>query len=243
MYARWVFTLSMLALLPNLSGCLFGGERGGPTRQSPVVGRCEGIYVAQPGDTLRSVAMRFNCDAQALIQRNGLFEPYILTPGQTLALGGDAAKSLGSQNQASLLVEEVPPQSEPIDKVSSADPHWIWPSQGNVSKGFGQGGGSRKGIEITGQAGQPVMAAAAGKVVYRGTGIKGYGELVIIKHDNGYLSAYGYNEGVTVSEGQSVSAGQVIGHMGKDNESRPGLHFEIRKDGTSVDPLLYLPKH
>ena len=116
---------------------------------------------------------------------------------------------------------------------------WIWPTEGRVSSHFSQ---STKGMDISGKTGQPVLASAAGKVVYSGTGLRGYGKLIIIKHNNAYLSAYAHNNKLLVKEGQIVSRGQVIAEMGKTDSNLVRLHFEIRKNGKPVDPLKYLPR-
>ncbi|MEO5702985.1 MAG: peptidoglycan DD-metalloendopeptidase family protein [Gammaproteobacteria bacterium] len=116
---------------------------------------------------------------------------------------------------------------------------WMWPTQGEVIQGFSV---TEKGLSIAGKEGQPIHAAAAGRVVYRGSGLIGLGELVIIKHDKSFLSAYAHNKKVLVTEGDKVTLGQTIAEMGKTGTERVKLYFEIRKDGKPVDPLLYLPR-
>lgn len=117
---------------------------------------------------------------------------------------------------------------------------WAWPTQGAVLRGYNLALGS-KGVDIGGDLGQPVTATAAGKVVYSGSALKGYGELVIVKHDDTYLSAYGYNQRRLVKEGDEVRAGQTIAELGVGPEQKPALHFEIREHGKPVDPLKFLP--
>jgi len=126
----------------------------------------------------------------------------------------------------------APPRRGPL--------RWQWPAKGRVIGGFGRGG--RKGIDIAGRTGSPVRAAAAGKVVYRGSGLIGYGKLIIVKHDERFLSAYAHNDKVLVREGDTVKAGQRIATMGRSGTDRTKLHFEIRRDGKPVDPLRYLPR-
>lgn len=116
---------------------------------------------------------------------------------------------------------------------------WIWPSAGKVVTSFGQA--ASKGIDIGGRVGQPVVAAAPGKVVYSGSNLRGYGKLVIIKHNKTYLSAYAHNSQIAVKEGQQVARGQKIAEMGKSDADSVRLHFEIRRLGKPVDPLKYLP--
>jgi lipoprotein NlpD len=116
---------------------------------------------------------------------------------------------------------------------------WIWPTKGRVSSHFSE---STKGMDISGKTGQPILASAAGKVVYSGTGLRGYGQLIIIKHNSTYLSAYAHNSKLLVKEGQTVSRGQKIAEMGNTDSKLVRLHFEIRKNGKPVDPFKHLPK-
>lgn len=116
---------------------------------------------------------------------------------------------------------------------------WQWPTRGQVIRSNSPV--AQKGLDISGREGQQVMAAADGVVVYSGSGLLGYGKLIIIKHNETYLSAYAHNQIIQVKEGDTVSSGQSIGTMGKGNKGQPLLHFEIRKDGKPVDPLQYLP--
>lgn len=117
---------------------------------------------------------------------------------------------------------------------------WIWPANGKVVATYSEGG--NKGVDIAGKAGEPVIAASDGKVVYSGTGLRGYGKLVIVKHNNTYLSAYAHNQSVLVKEGQNVSKGQKIAEMGNTDADQVKLHFEVRRQGKPVDPLKYLPQ-
>ena len=118
---------------------------------------------------------------------------------------------------------------------------WEWPAQGRLLYGFGEGT-NQKGIGIDGRSGQPVLAAAPGKVVYSGSGLRGYGKLIIIKHNASYLSVYAHNSQILVKEGQTVAKGQKIAEVGDTDSDRTGLHFEIRRIGKPIDPLQYLPE-
>jgi lipoprotein NlpD len=120
---------------------------------------------------------------------------------------------------------------------------WRWPSKGTMISGYVVGDQTRQGVDIAGKAGDPVTAAADGNVVYSGNGLVGYGELIIIKHNDTFLSAYGHNRKRLVEEGQRVTAGQQIAEMGSSSASRDMLHFEIRKNGKPINPLDYLPSH
>ena len=127
--------------------------------------------------------------------------------------------------------------------ASTADPaRWRWPATGRILSTFKSGDPARNGIEIAGEEGQAILASAPGEVVYSGSGLIGYGELIIIKHSDRMLSAYAHNRNRLVAEGQAVSAGEKIAEMGRDERNRAMLHFEIRRDGTPQDPLKYLPK-
>jgi lipoprotein NlpD len=128
---------------------------------------------------------------------------------------------------------EAKPAVEPVGGIS-----WIWPTKGKVIAGFNDGG--NKGIDIAGSKGQPILAAAPGKVIYSGSDLRGYGKLVIVKHNNTYLSVYANNSNILVKEGQQVSAGQKIAEMGDTDSNTVKLHFEIRQQGKSVDPAKFL---
>ncbi|HET6756211.1 MAG TPA: peptidoglycan DD-metalloendopeptidase family protein [Burkholderiales bacterium] len=138
------------------------------------------------------------------------------------------------------MVVKIDPRPEtaapPEDGEDSVD--WGWPAQGKILAPFSE---NAKGVDISGKAGQRVLATAAGKVVYSGSGLRGYGKLIIIKHNKTYLSAYAHNKEMLVKEGDSVTKGQKIAEMGNSDSSEVKLHFEIRKLGKPVDPLRYLP--
>jgi len=136
---------------------------------------------------------------------------------------------------------ETKPEAKPAEaSVSGDEIAWIWPANGKTLATFSEGGS--KGVDIAGKTGDPVIAAGDGKVVYSGTGLRGYGKLVIIKHNNTYLSAYAHNETILVKEGDSVTAGQKIALMGDSDADRVKLHFEIRRYGKPLNPLDYLPE-
>lgn len=138
------------------------------------------------------------------------------------------------------------PSEKPAEKsvpVAADDEamEWSWPAQGKLGAGFNEAAGS-KGVDILGQPGQPVLAAAPGKVVYSGSGLRGYGKLVIIKHNKTYLSAYAHNSQILVKEGQDIARGQKVAEMGNTDTDKVKLHFEIRKLGKPVDPARHLPE-
>ena len=144
------------------------------------------------------------------------------------------------------VAEEPAPPAKPISDGATANVNgvtWRWPSAGKVIGGFVGGDQTKQGVDIAGNAGDPVIAAADGEVVYSGNGLLGYGELIIVKHNASFLSAYGHNRKRLVQEGEKVHAGQQIAEMGSSASSRDELHFEIRKNGKPVNPLDYLPAH
>ena len=137
----------------------------------------------------------------------------------------------------------TPPPSPPPDaSAANGDVAWRWPADGQVIGGYVSGDPMRQGIDIAGQSGAPVRAAADGTVVYSGNGLIGYGELIIVKHNPAFLSAYGHNRKRLVQEGDRVKAGQTIAEMGSSGASRDELHFEIRRNGKPSNPLDYLPR-
>jgi lipoprotein NlpD len=138
---------------------------------------------------------------------------------------------------------EAKPEPAPVAAAATVGPDdvpWIWPSAGKVVAPFNESG--NKGLNFAGKAGDPVIAAGEGKVVYAGSGLRGYGELVIIKHNATFLSAYAHNRKILVKEGQQVARGQKIAEMGNTDADSVKLHFEIRKQGKPVDPAQYLPR-
>ena len=142
---------------------------------------------------------------------------------------------------ASAAPSETPPEAKTAEPAAGGeDVGWIWPANGKTIGTFSEGG--NKGVDIAGKAGDAVIAAGDGKVVYSGTGLRGYGKLVIIKHNNTYLSAYAHNQNILVKEGQSVTKGQKIAEMGNTDADQVKLHFEVRRSGKPVDPLKYLPQ-
>ncbi|NMG76740.1 peptidoglycan DD-metalloendopeptidase family protein [Aromatoleum diolicum] len=140
--------------------------------------------------------------------------------------------------KASSVPAPIPPTADP-DKAAAGNTVWLWPAGGQVIETFDEA--TNKGVDIAGKPGDPVIASAGGKVVYSGSGLRGYGKLVIIKHDANYLTAYAHNQQLLVKEGDSVSKGQKIAELGSTDADQPKVHFEIRKQGRPVDPLKYLP--
>jgi len=209
-------------------------------------------HLVRSGDTVYSIAFRNQLDYRQLARWNGIGPGYVIRPGQVLRLTeppmqrtGDIASQAVDLDVAGApraIGSSAPPPtvtSEPAI-VAGGRSGWTWPTDGVVMRGYDTASGS-KGLDFTGEVGQPVRAAAAGKVVYSGNALKGYGELVIIKHDDLRLSAYGHNATRMVNEGDTVTAGQQIAAMGMGPENKPMLHFEIRERGVPVNPVPFLP--
>ncbi|RPE77150.1 lipoprotein NlpD [Vulcaniibacterium tengchongense] len=198
----------------------------------------------QRGDTLFGIASRHGVGVQDLAAWNGLAPPYTIYPGQRLRLypqGGASAGAGAGKPAATPRPAAAPPAAAPAAPAASGIA-WRWPADGPLIGRYAAGDPTKQGIDIAGSGGAPVRAAADGVVVYSGSGLVGYGELIIVKHNEQWLSAYGHNRARLVNEGQLVKAGQQIAEMGRSGAARDMLHFEIRHNGKPVDPLLYLPK-
>lgn len=231
-----------------------------------------GTYEVRRGDTLSSIGRQFNVSNQTLAQRNNLQTPYSLHVGQVLNVGASAAAggqmvaattppvtSSGPKPMATAPAGTTTPfiaqktiapapstayaQAKEQKNVSSQSTlSWHWPAKGRIVEGFSVAEQGNKGIDISGQKGQPVYAASGGKVVYAGSALRGYGKLIILKHNDDYLSAYAHNDELRVREGDSVKGGAVIANMGSTDAPDVRLHFEIRYKGKSINPMGYLPK-
>lgn len=217
-------------------------------------------HIVKPGETLFSIASRYGLTYQQIASINRIPPPYTIHVSQKIHLGG-VAYSAPSKQQAgkvnnSQVAKKTPvkptparkekatpkPVAQPTKAADATKIPWRWPSQGPVVARFTGSKGLNQGIDIGGKLGEPVMAAAAGQVVYAGSGLRGYGMLLIVKHSDVFLSAYAHNDRLRVKEGDSVKAGQVIADMGSSGTDRVKLHFEIRRSGVPVDPLQYLPR-
>ena len=227
-------------------------------------------YVVVKGDTLYSIAFRLGIDFRELAARNDIQSPYIIKVGQTLRTAKSAAKpvkvtpkpvakapkvavkaasppnktnkTVAKQSKVTPVTKSSSKSQARSDTVNKSQPvsRWRWPSEGKVVRTYSSN--RHKGIDIAGKRGDPVRAVAAGKVVYAGTGVTGYGSLLIIKHNDTYLSAYGHNEQLLVSENMNVQAGQQIATMGSSGTDTVKLHFELRRRGQPIDPLTLLPR-
>ena len=195
------------------------------------------------GDTLYSISKRSGVSVERLAQLNQLKKPYIIQPGQTIFLKplSTAAKTPASsvtKGSAANARSQVP-ASQTVSWPKTV--RWQRPAKGKIVKKFDRKRNDAKGLDIAGKLGDAIVASADGKVVYSGNGLISYGNLIIIKHNKTYLSAYAYNRKLLVNEGDMVKAGQKIAEMGQKDKLSPRLHFEIRRNGKPVNPLKYLP--
>jgi lipoprotein NlpD len=231
-------SLRIVALVACLAGCSSLGEYpSGPP-----------VHVVRAGETLYKIAWQHGIDQRDLVRWNSIRNPDVIYVGQRLRLYPPAQRSASQPTAARPAAPPAPGRgavsrpvasapSPPIEPPLLPPPAWAWPTDGNVVSRFGASTGITTGIAIGGRSGQSVRAAADGRVVYAGSGLIGYGQLVIIKHNDTYLSAYGYNADLRVSQGQDVRRGQEIATMGVGPGREPRLHFEIRRNGVPIDPL------
>jgi lipoprotein NlpD len=226
-----------------------------------------GYYTVKQGDTMIRIGLESGQNWKDLVKWNNLDNPNVIEVGQVLrviAPGTDAG--VATRPIAVAKVESRPLDARPAPMAASGVPvaaapsatpasvapvapaaaregdedvSWLWPASGPVQSTFEEG--RSKGLSITGKVGDPILAAADGRVVYAGSGLRGYGNLVILKHNNTYLTAYAHNQTLLVKEDQSVRRGQKIAEMGSTDTERVQLHFEIRKQGKPVDPARLLP--
>ncbi len=247
--SKLTFPCVALACIALLAGCAGGSP-------APVKDHSQGVTqpthrTVRTGDTLYSIAWDVGLDFKTLARWNQIESPYVIRPGQRLrTTPPDPANPKAATRRY-----RPPPSPTPKPPIAAAPSRkptparalprktrgWVWPTNGRVIAGFSPRAG-RKGIDISGKYGQAIRSAAAGRVVYAGTGLRGYGQLIIVKHDETFLSAYAHNRKLLVKEGNEVIRGEQIAEMGRSGSNRVKLHFQIRRRGTPVDPKRYLPR-
>ena len=260
MHSRWRIVLLLWLSTIFVVGC---GGRGflAPVGNDPRVSditepKPEIVrqHVVTRGETMYAIAFRYGLDYRQVANANQIAAPFLIYPGQKLRIDPQAGMTLATAKKTATASQRttkhdtstfLPSDNEQqaanvVTTKQSGDVGWVWPVDGKVLVSFKNSG--NKGIDIAGKLGQPVRAAANGKVVYSGGGLIGYGELIIIKHNKHYLSAYGHNNNLIVRQGDIVVSGQHIADMGRSGTDIIKLHFEIRRDGKPVDPIRYLPK-
>ncbi len=200
-----------------------------------------GYYSVRPGDTLTKIALDHGHAWRDIAKWNGLDNPNVIEVDQVLRVAPPESKVATAPKPSAVQTQQAAqpaPQASPAPAMEDGM-SFAWPHPGQVLAGFDEA--KNKGLDFAGKAGDPVLAAADGKVVYAGSGLRGYGNLVILKHNNTYLTAYAHNQTLLVKEDQAVAKGQRIAEMGNSDADRVKLHFEIRKQGKPVDPSKYLP--
>lgn len=266
---RWLGSCGILLFCLLLHGCAVSTPAPIEDRATtPAPGGR--TYRVQPGDTLYSIAWRYGLDYPRLAAANNIPSPFTIYVGQRLELREadvariseprpaaargrpEPAPAPASPQRSTAPPEKQPSQTSPstgtvrpprrtdAPTADAAVDTWRWPAAGAVVRDFSST--LHKGIDIAGDIGDPVVAVAAGRVVYAGTGIPGYGQLLIVRHNDRYLSAYGHNDRLIVGEGDNVSAGQRIATRGSSGTNSVKLHFEIRENGKPIDPAKLLPR-
>lgn len=261
---RPLFVAGVLSLA-ILAGCASKGTRapvvdlaGG---QPSATAQPGGSYVVKPGDTLYKIARANNVDVENIKRWNNLTDPNQISVGQVLKMSGSSGggaqpapiasskpqpRPLDQPNDTSATATAslppptpTPAETKPATRAADAGViNWAWPASGQIMQGFNN---NSKGIDIAGALGDPVTAAADGKVMYSGNGVRGLGNLIIVNHQNGFITAYAHNRTLLVKTGQDVKRGAKIAEIGQSDTTSPRLHFEIRRQGTPVDPMQYLP--
>jgi len=216
-----------------------------------------GYYTVKPGDTLIRIGLDHGQSSADIARWSNIENPNRIEIGQVLRVFPPVATGVVTKpvttasvspvaqasSASSAASADIPPVVAAVTPAPAAtgddDIAWIWPSNGSVIAGFDEV--KNKGLDIGGSEGDPVVAAADGRVVYAGAGLRGYGNLVILKHNNTFLTAYAHNKTLLIKEDQSVRKGQKIAEMGSSDADRVKLHFEVRRQGKPVDPAKYLP--
>ena len=256
--------LLLLTLITSLAACFGGGHYAPVIERKASALKLAETYTVSPKDTLYSIAWRYGLDFRRLASTNGLAAPFIIYPGQILQLKATPQStkarapkqpSLVKSGAANVAVESRrKPTKTPKPAVTSNSVgalsldkktypfRWQRPAKGKTVRSYSSGSAVHKGVDLKGKLGESVYAANSGKVVYAGSGLVGYGKLLIIKHDEHYLSAYGHNSKLLVKEGELVKVGQEIAEFGDSGTDSVKLHFEIRRDGKPVNPLNLLPR-
>jgi len=252
MKSKLLRLLRFCCLICGLVSCSSNGgfapvsDRYNPAERTPP------YYIVSAGDTLFSIAWRYGFELKGLATANDIASPYTIYPGQAILLQESSratAEQLAQVKAPAAPAPRTAPAVAPKPSIAlqktvslRTNEHWRWPVNGRVVRPFVATGQAHKGIDIKGKMGEPVHASRSGVVVYAGSGLVGYGNLLILKHSDRYLSAYGHNRRLTVKEGDKVKVGQVIAELGDSGTDSVKLHFEVRVDGKPVDPLKLLPR-
>ena len=252
---KFTKTLGTLAFVALISGCAGTGIFAPITSLSDR--GVDGTYRVQPGDTLSSISRETGISVDRLAALNNISNPSMIRVGQRLRLSDDAfvpadgsdrsgtsmAQSrMGDDSDSQASGAPAPVSADPSNVTPAADASklaMVWPAKGEIIQKFTP---ETKGIDIAGALGEPVVAAAGGNVVFAGNAVRGFGNLVIVDHGDGFITAYAHNEKLMVKKGDAVKKSQQIATLGQSATSSPRLHFEVRRNGTPVNPLRYLPQ-
>lgn len=253
-----IITFIILIIFLLLSACVSPPYHKKNTSQQTKYRPATHSIVA--GETLFSIAWRYGLKYEDLAKYNKISKPYRIYPGQVIRLDLPKAGIVGASSRAVAGRTQGSKPTSAYSKNNSSKNQslknskaqksstwngtlvWHWPAKGAILRRFSGANTLDKGIDISGKLGEPVLAAASGQIVYAGSGLRGYGKLLIIRHNDSFLSAYAHNEKLLVKEGDSVKAGQRIADMGSSGTDKVKLHFEIRREGSPEDPLKYLPR-
>ena len=252
---KYFASVLLVTIVALLSGCSAGGGFVSVEQKFLEPLPKSGYHRVERGETLYSIAFRYGFDYRELASANGIGSPYTIYPNQNIKLAAVPVKSYSAPNRPvekpsnpPMVVQNAPKtapiisQNPPKIENVNAELIWQWPANGRLIGHYSTKDPINKGIDIAGALGESVNAATAGTVVYAGQGLRGYGNLVIVKHDDTYLSAYAHTNRIVVSEQEVVKAGQKIAEIGSTGTDQVKLHFEIRQNGKPVDPLQFLPK-
>ena len=241
MWLKRQIIVGLSLLILSISGCMTRGVYV-PVSSAGVSSEGKGkVHIVTKGETLYSIAFRYGLDYRHVAVANGIKPPYTIYVNQKINLTRGHSENLRAPQKS---VKKKSRKSRRISQSQKSQPSnikWHWPLDGEVINGFDLTGNVNKGVDIRGRLGESVNSAADGVVVYAGGGLRGYGKLVIVKHNDRFLSAYGHNRAILVKEGDKVKGGQVVAEIGSSGADQEILHFEIRRDGKPEDPMIYLP--
>lgn len=268
---KWILPLLLMITMTACGGggqavAPVGSYSNDAPRAERKISSPPSYYTVRKGDTLYSISWRYGMDYKDVARINNIRSPYTIYVGQKIRFKSNSKRTVtqrpssSASTQTQAVKPSPAPQAKPVPApkpatATKAEPkvskepfvgnqnlQWRWPTEGRVVSTYSNSSPGRKGIDIAGKAGQPVYAAASGKVVYSGNSLPRYGNLLIIKHNDVYLSAYAHSDRLLVKEGEVVKSGQKIALMGRTGTQRDQLHFEIRRNGKPVDPMRFLPK-
>lgn len=227
-----IFCLTLTLLLAGCSGSQSSGSGSGSGA----------VYTVKRGDTLYRISRITGTSVKDLASMNNISAPYTIEVGQKLKINGKSSSAKKSTSSKGKTAKVTPSYAVPQSSWPPVGQRcWLWPASGKVVMPYSTSEGGNKGIDIAAARGTPVYASGAGKVVYVGNQLRGYGNLIMLKHGEDYITAYAHNDTMLVNNGQNVKAGQKIATMGSTGTDSVKLHFQIRYKATAIDPQRYLP--